>query len=185
MLSALRLNLAMLVASALLFLLSFAVNEWLFFNSEYVRGINWIYLPAGMRLLCTLLFGGAGALGVLLATWLTCFYYYFPGSVERASAGAVISAAAPYLVYLLAQRLSGLQVSLANLSPRRLLWLILLYAIASPLLYHLWFWWRGTSGDLLAGFAVMFIGDLLGSLLLVYAIKLLLLLRPAWLQRQE
>ncbi len=168
----------MLVGSALLFLLSFALNEWLFAGSEFVRGINWIYLPAGMRLLCTLLFGGAGALGVLLASCLTSLLYYFPGDLERALFGAAISAAAPYLVYLLAQKIFGLRASLANLSAHRLLWLAVLYALASPLLLHVGFWLRGDMHGTLHGFLVMFIGDLLGSLVVLYAVKLLLSLMP-------
>ena len=174
MMQRLRFNLLWTAASMLLFLLAFGLNEWLFGRAEFVRGINWIYLPSGMRLLCTLLFGGAGALGILFASLLTSFFYYFPGDAGRALMGAASSAAAPYLVYLLAQRWCGLRPSLANLSGRRLLYLIVLYAFASPLLHHLGFWLRGTAENMLAGFAVMFIGDLLGSLLVVYAIKLLL-----------
>ncbi|HTN66070.1 MAG TPA: hypothetical protein VL051_07805 [Burkholderiaceae bacterium] len=178
MLQQLRLNLSMVFGSALLFLLSFGLNEWLFANSEFVRGINWIYLPAGMRLLCTLLFGGAGALGVLLASCLTSLLYYFPGDLERALLGAAISAAAPYLVYLLAQKIFGLQASLANLTARRLLWLVVLYALASPLLLHVGFWLHGGMHGTLNGFLVMFGGDLLGSLVVVYIMKSLLWLLP-------
>lgn len=176
--SALRLNLSMLLGSTLLFLLSFGLNEWLFAGSEFVRGINWIYLPAGMRLLCTLLFGGAGALGVLLASCLTALLYYFPGDLERALFGAAISAAAPYLVYVLAQKIFGLRASLANLTAQRLLWLVVLYALASPLLLHAGFWLRGDPHGTLAGFMVMFGGDLLGSLVVVYTMKALLWLVP-------
>lgn len=174
MLQQLRFNLSMLLGSALLFLLSFGLNEWLFAGSEFVRGINWIYLPAGMRLLCTLLFGGAGALGVLLASCLTSLLYYFPGDLERALFGAASSAAAPYLVYLLAQKMFGLQASLANLTAQRLLWLVVLYALASPLLHHVGFWLHGDMHATLTGFLVMFGGDLLGSLVVVYTMKSLL-----------
>jgi hypothetical protein len=45
-----------------------AINEWLFTPFEFARGINWIYLPAGVRLLCTLLFAAAGAIGLLLVS---------------------------------------------------------------------------------------------------------------------
>lgn len=179
MLQRFRFHLLWLAASMVLFLLSFVLNEWLFGRAEFVRGINWIYLPAGMRLLCTLLFGGIGALGILLATGLASFLYYFPGDLGRATAGAASAAAAPYLAYLLAQYWCGLRPTLANLSARRLLCLIVLYSFINPLLFHLGSWLRGTAQDVLAGFAVMFIGDLLGSLLVMYTIKLLLgWLRP-------
>lgn len=175
---ALTLNLKLMALSIFLFLAALTLNEWLFAGSEFVRGINWIYLPAGMRLVCTLLFGGAGALGVLLASALATVFYYFPGDLPRALTDACVSAAAPYLVYLLAQRLFGLQASLVNLSARRLLWLTLAYALVAPLMQHAVYWLRGDAGATLAGLAVMFVGDLLGSVLVLAAIKLALVFVP-------
>lgn len=178
MMSSLRLNASMVLASAFLFLVVFLANEW-FFNSasfEFVRGVNWIYLPAGMRLLCTLLFGGAGAIGILIASWITCVFYFFPDDPLRSFAGGIASAAAPYLVYKLAQYFYGLQVSLANLDARRLLLLSLAYAIANPSLHHAWLLLRGDPVG--QGFFVMVIGDLLGTLVVIYTMKLVLSLIP-------
>ena len=59
-----RLQFMMVLATIVLFLLMLAINEWLFKQAEYLPGINWIYLPAGVRLLSTLLFGGAGAIEI-------------------------------------------------------------------------------------------------------------------------
>ncbi len=179
MMSSLRLHVSLVVASAVLFLLVFLANEWLFNSSqfEFVRGVNWIYLPAGMRLLCTLLFGGAGAIGILIASWITCVFYFFPDDPLRAFAGGIASAAAPYLIYKLAQRMYGLQASLVNLNARRLLLLSVAYSIASPSLHHLWLLLQGESG--LSGFLVMVLGDLLGTLVVIYAIKFVLSLLPA------
>jgi hypothetical protein len=55
--------------------------------------------------------------------------------------------------------------------------LILAYSLASPLLHHLWFALQGEQA-LLQGFFVMFIGDLMGSLIVVYAVKAALHLMP-------
>jgi hypothetical protein len=168
----------MAAGSALLFLLVFLANEWLFNSSrfELVRGINWIYLPAGMRLLCTLLFGGAGAVGILIASWATCVFYFFPDDPLRSFAGGIASAAAPYLVYRLAQHLYGLRASLANLSPQRLLLLSVAYSVASPAMHHLWLLLHGDPVG--AGFFVMVLGDLLGTLAVIYTVKLALSLIP-------
>jgi hypothetical protein len=38
------------VITALLFLAMLALNQWIFSELEFVRGVNWIYLPAGARL---------------------------------------------------------------------------------------------------------------------------------------
>lgn len=177
----LRLQAAMVFATMAGFVLMVALNEWLFTRLEFARGINWIYLPAGVRLLSTLLFAEAGAVGLLLVSWLLCFFYFFPDDYLRSFMGGILATAAPYLAYRVARRAYGLEASLANLSPQRLLVCILGYSIASPLFHHIWFAMRGDDIDMLHSFTVMFVGDLCGTLLVVYAMKALLSIfhRPA------
>lgn len=178
-----RLQLSMVLATNILFVLMLALNEWLFRELEFVPGINWIYLPAGMRLLCTLLFGGAGAVGLLIVSWLVSFLYFFPDDFSRSFMGGIIAAVAPYLVYRLAQHIFGLRASLANLTSKRLLACVLAYSIASPLLHHIWFALRGDSGNLIQGFLIMFVGDLTGTLIVIYTLKGLLALLPLMVAR--
>ena len=94
----LRLNVAMVTATIILFILTLYINELIFNRFEFARGINWVYLPAGVRLLSTLLFGGAGAIGLLIVSWLVCFFYFFPDDVVRSFMGGILAAAAPYMV---------------------------------------------------------------------------------------
>lgn len=163
----------MVAGTTAIYLLVLVLNELAFTGSEYIRGINWIYLPAGVRLLCTLLFGGAGALGILIASWLACVYYYFPGDFIRAAGGSAISAGGPYLIYLLARRLFFLQASLSNLTSARLLICAAACATVNALLHHLWFlfWGPATNGKQLL---VMLAGDMAGILVVLYAMKLVL-----------
>ena len=176
-----RLQLGMVIATMLLFSLTLMANEWLFARTEFVRGVNWIYLPAGMRLLCTLLFAEAGAVGLLLISWLVSYYYFFPDDVIRAFVGGILASLAPYLIYRAARRIYGLQASLINLTSKRLLVLIVAYSLASPLLHHLWFILHGDAKDILRSFLMMFAGDLAGTLIVIYAIKTVLWLAAgAW-----
>jgi hypothetical protein len=172
--SQLRLNLYMVVATIVLFSSALALNELLFAKLEFAPGINWVYLPAGIRLLCTLLFGEAGALGLLIVSWGVCFFYFFPNDMMRSLMGGVIAAAAPYLVYRLAQGALGLRASLGNLTPRRLLACAVAFSIASPLLHHIWFAIQGGSDDIVNGFLVMAAGDLDGTLIVLYGAKAVL-----------
>lgn len=169
----LRLQVAMVLATMALFGAMLALNHWAFRALEFAPGINFIYLPAGARLLCTLLFAEAGAIGLLLVSWAVSFLVFFPGQFERPFVGGILATAAPYLVYRLARVLYGLHVSLANLTPRRLLLLSLAYSIANPLMHHAYFALQGRE-QLLEGFLAMFIGDLAGTLLVIYGIKGLL-----------
>src|SRR5690606_27486272 len=139
------LKLGMVLSTTVVFLVMLALNEWIFINSEFVRGVNWVYLPAGVRLLCTLLFGGPGAIGLLIASWLACVYYFFPDDVIRSIAGTLISTAAPYLVYRYARYAYCLQSSLSNLGPKSLLVCAAAYAFANALLHHLWFLMHGDT----------------------------------------
>lgn len=156
------------------------LNEVLFRPSEFLQGINWIYIPAGTRLLCTLLFGEAGAIGLLITGWFACYWYYFPYDAVRATSGTIAGALGPYLVYVIARHEYGLQASLGNLTPKRLLVCALACSVASPALHHLWFILHKDQ-NLLPGFFVMCFGDLAGSLVVLYTAKGIILLIERWL----
>jgi hypothetical protein len=173
--SQLRLNVYMLAGTLFLHGGMMVANELFFRRTEFLQGIGWIYIPAGTRLLCTLLFGPAGTLGLLISGWLATYLYYFPGDAVRATVGTIASSLGPFIVYLFAVRSFGLKSSLANLTPGRLLVCAAASSIASPLLHHLWFALRGESG-LLPGFLVMCIGDFAGTLVVLYTFKALLAL---------
>ena len=172
--SQLRLNLSMVAATMIMFVITLVINELLFTKLEFTAGINWIYLPAGIRLLSTLLFAEAGAVGLLLVSWLVCFFYFFPNDPVRSFAGGILASAAPYLVYLGAQKFFGLRATLTNLSPVRLLQCAAAFSLASPLLHHLWFAIYEHRPHLAESFIAMVIGDFSGSLIVLYSAKFVL-----------
>lgn len=100
----------------------------------------------------------------------------------RSFAGGILATLAPYSIYHFAQNRYGLHASLANLTPGRLLVLMVAYSVASPLLRHLWFALQGRD-NLVPGLMVMLIGDLSGSLLVIYTVKAALPLQPSDLPR--
>lgn len=161
----------MVAATVVLFLATIGLNELLFARSEFARGINWIYLPAGMRLLCILLFAEAGAIGLLIASWWICFFYFFPDQPLRSFVGGILAADAPYLVYRLMLVGAGARTSLADLTPAALLGYAVAFSVASPLLHHIWFALQGQTENLFSGFFVMAAGDLSGTLIVLYLAK--------------
>ena len=170
-----QLHAAMVAATILMFLSALVVNELVFLRLEFAPGINWIYLPAGVRLLCTLLFAEAGAIGLLLVSWGVCFFHFFPNDPVRSFMGGILASLAPYLVYRGMQRHYGLQPALTNLTPGRLLACALAFSIASPLLHHLWFALYEGKPDLLHSFLVMATGDFFGTITVLYCAKFLVL----------
>ncbi|TFY97957.1 hypothetical protein [Ramlibacter rhizophilus] len=169
--AALRLHLSYVLLTVVIFLLTLVLNTLLFKAVfEHTPGIAWVYLPAGVRLLCTLLFAEAGGIGLLLASLLVNHLYFFPLDPARAIAGAFASALAPWLTYRAARQAWGLQASLQNLSPTRLLVLAVAYSVASPALHHVYIAWEDKPG-LAGGFVAMVVGDLVGTLMVLYSIR--------------
>jgi hypothetical protein len=175
----LRLHLWSISGTVLVYLLTLWLDERLFLHSGFPRFVEWIYLPTGIRLLSTLLLGMDGAIGLLIAALLVDFFHYFPHDPVRAIAGAIISSVGPYAVYRLALERYGLKASLVNLTPRRLLVLAFAVAFTNATLHHIWFALAGTTPNLLESYSMMFGGDLLGALILLYIVKGLLRLLPA------
>jgi hypothetical protein len=81
------------------------INELFFIRFEQSNGINWVFLPAGIRLLATLLFGFAGFAGLLLAGIYLNFHHFVFDAGFRAWSGAIAGAGGPYLAYLFAKAL--------------------------------------------------------------------------------
>lgn len=165
-----QLKLTMAAGTAMLFIVTIILNELLFTRLEFAPGINWIYLPAGVRLLCVLLFAEAGALGLLAASWLVCFFHFFPNDPLRAFVGGILGALAPYLAYraLLA---AGMGASLRGMDGKHLLGCALLFSVASPAMHHAWFALQGQQDELVHGFLVMASGDLAGTLIVLYGAR--------------
>lgn len=170
-----RLQFYSVLATTALYFGAFNLNLLVFSTLEFAPGVNWIFLPAGLRLLSTLLLAEEGAIGILLASLLIT---HSPNTQLDGITGigaACISAGAPYLTYRLAL-LYGMPSNLHQLSAATLSALIVIYSAMSALLHQLWFVERGISPSLITGFGAMFIGDLAGTLIVVYAMKMLLAL---------
>lgn len=176
--STLRLHFWSITGTLIAFLVSLWINQEVFTHTSFVRGINWIFLPSGVRLLSTLLVGFDGFVGLLAGGLLMDFFYWFPHDPVRAIAGAILGSLAPYLVYRLALERYELKASLTNLTPKRLLVLGVAYSVANPLLHHIWFALRGNTQNITESFFMMFVGDLTGALIMLYTMKGILALLP-------
>ena len=176
--SSLRLHFWSITGTLIAFLVSLWINQEVFTHTSFVRGINWIFLPSGVRLLSTLLVGFDGFLGLLVGGLLMDFFYWFPHDPVRSIAGAILGSLAPYLVYRLALERYDLKASLTNLTPKRLLVLAVAYSVANPLLHHIWFALQGDTHNIVESFFMMFAGDLSGALIMLYIVKGILALLP-------
>jgi len=163
-------HLAHVVGTTALFIGVNWVNELLFIQLEQSSGINWVFLPAGIRLLATLLFGVAGFEGLLLAGIYLNFQHFDFHSDFRSWSGAVAGALGPYLAYLFAKHWFNLKPRLKGLTLPRLLFTGVLCGCMSPAFHHAFIWVQTGLVDWPA-LAVMITGDVVGILVVLSMVK--------------
>jgi len=160
------------VISALAYTFLFYLNAWLTNTLVFGLGVNWIYLPAGLRLFLTLIFGLPGAIGIAIASFLISYYGDFPHDLTLCIGVGLISGFAPYLARFFVFSNLRLESDLSNLNLPKLIACILIYATLSAGLHQLWFSAMALENTgTVNHFVVMFIGDVLGSLLLISLTK--------------
>lgn len=156
----------------------FYVNELLFKSLEFKQGVNWVFMPSGLRLALVLVFLWQGALGITLAS-IAITWWTFEASMVFSMVTGCISGFAPWLARRVALDWLKLDPDIQHLSPSKLLELSVLFAATSALLHQLWFAWNGTHAHFVQDTLVMMLGDLMGTLLVLFGLRLFIL----WLRR--
>ena len=156
-------------AAAAIYAAMFFINSWLFSALDFAVGERWFYLPAGLRLLLVLIFGLSGAIGISVASAAISLTLYFSHDPITGIVAGLISGFVPFVVQSIMQRFAGLEQSLRNINATNLLQLTLLYAGATSFIHQAWFLLRGVTENFWTTVWPMFVGDLLGSLFVLYA----------------
>lgn len=149
----------------------FFINDWLTANLQYGLGVNWIYLPAGLRLFLILIFGFSGAIGIALASFAISYLGAFSADLVTCFGVGLISGFAPYLAKWVVMSNVNISKDLSNLSMQKIMLCIGVYALMSAGLHQWWFVTRGLDSGSLSHFVVMLSGDIAGSVLLIAVIK--------------
>lgn len=160
---------AEMVGVAVLWLLIYRLNTWLFSAIEFNEQVNWIFLPAALRVVAVLLFSWRGAAGLFLGAMLTYSPDVMGEDLTQRLALCAVSALAPLLAVWLTCRWLKTAVDLRGLDFGQLAWLCLAGAASSALAHTLLFMYQAADLGLIRGFLPMLAGDLLGTLLVVYA----------------
>ena len=164
----------MVLVSAFLFVSFFHLNDWLFESLEYVKGVNWVFLPAGFRVLLVLALGIPGALGIALGTfWLDTHAAAPPPPAEVMLLTCLASGFGPWLVKFWMQWRGLLDRELRHLSSASLLQFVLIYAAINAVAHQLLFWvFSMHNSQPWLDIWPMFFGDLAGALIVLYSFKL-------------
>lgn len=169
------------VVSGIAYTSLFYINSWLTAQLTYGLGVSWIYLPAGLRLFLTLIFGLPAALGIAICSFLISYLGEFPHEMTTCLGVGLISGFAPYLARIFVLTNIKIESDLSDLSIYKLITCILIYSLLSAGLHQWWFAVRGLDeAGSLNHFLVMFAGDIFGTVLLIAVIKYSLdLLKPS------
>lgn len=160
------------LVSAALFAGFFRLNELIFSALEHSQGVNWIFLPAGFRVLLVLGMGLPGCLGIFLGTLYLDHAHLLHGHAMLIFLTGIVSGFTPWVVMKTMSHRGLLSADLKNLTYQQLLNFTLFYAAANAVLHQLlWALINVHSHQMMVELWPMFVGDLLGALLMLYAFK--------------
>jgi len=160
------------LVSAALFAGFFRLNELIFSALEHSQGVNWIFLPAGFRVLLVLGMGLPGCLGIFLGTLYLDQTHLLHGHAMLIFLTGIVSGFTPWVVLKTMSHKGLLSADLKNLTYQQLLNFTLFYAAANAVLHQLlWALINVHSHQMMVELWPMFVGDLLGALLMLYAFK--------------
>jgi hypothetical protein len=175
---------AMVAISAFLYVEFFRLNGLVFSQFEHIEGVNWIFLPAGFRVLLVLGMGLPGAAGILLGNCWLDKSSFSEDTVWLLLATGVASGFTPWCVKCVMEKKRLLTKQLEKLSAHSLLQFVLAYAAANAVA-HQFVWWalKRPGNNPLVDIWPMFVGDAIGALLILYILKLMLPALSAWAAR--
>lgn len=154
-------------ACAVAYFLAFKFNSMLFDSLKYSRGVNWIFLPSGLRMLFVLVLLSSGSIGIFLASLLLNYINGFSDLHLFNIVTALISGFAPLVARQICVDYLKVGASLGNLTSKSLFQISVVFALISALLHQAWFFWNGATDDFIASSFVMALGDWLGTVLVL------------------
>lgn len=171
-------DLAVIASVAVLWVCLYWLNDWAFHFVEKTQAASWIFLPAALRLIAVLVWGVPGALGLWIGAIVTSSQV-FGSWTPAVLIAAPMTALGPLLAVTLMREPLALKSGLGGLSAGALAQLALVNATCSALLHFLAFIVLNDPIASPADIFTMLIGDLVGTLIVLYAFKLLLIALPA------
>ena len=166
-----------IAAVVLLWVALFEINHGLFSTFEVTAFANWVFLPAGLRVVAILLLGWKGVAGLFLGALWTNHPVVGVNLLESVALSSA-SALAPYLGVQACRRLLRCPPDWNGLAAKHLLGLALVCAALSAQAHNLYFLLATGTHRSLVALLPMFTGDVLGTLLVFW-------MAHPWLKRLQ
>lgn len=158
---------------ALIYWLLYQLNDWLFTNFEVSKSVSWIFLPAAIRVIAVLLFGWEGVAGLLSGSIVMAFPWHGDASVNSCTV-SVLSSISPMLAVMSGIYLMKTKADLHGLRAKQLFVFALLGALFNSVIQNLYFQLSGTAKSWLTDLAPMFVGDFIGTMIVLYCASMLI-----------
>jgi hypothetical protein len=156
----------------------FYLNEWLFSAVSVSSVINWIFLPAAIRMLAVMALGWVGVVGLFIGALLTTDIVMHSGWHD-AIVIASLSALGPLVAVRVCTQWLGVSDDLSGLRPSQLATFSVAGAVCNVVPHNFYFFFSGHTPDIFSGMVPMLVGDLLGTLVVLYVASLALKLLTA------
>jgi hypothetical protein len=161
------------VAVAMVWVLLFRLNKWAFSSLEVTVFVTWIFLPAAIRMLAVMACDWVGAIG-LFAGALFTNQTDSTSELTEALVLAFLSSTGPLLAFWVCTRWLGLPATLTGLTARQLVVFAVFGALCNAVPHNIYFYFSGHMSSPIAGLVPMFVGDFLGTMVVLYAASLAL-----------
>lgn len=154
-------------SAALAFYSSYFLSAWLFSAFEVTQNVSWIFLPAVIRMLAVLLAGWAGVVGLFVGAVLVNSPTLLTDTAHVLTLGILSSVPSLYAAQAV-QRVLRIPSTLAGMSGRHLMYFGITGGLFNSTAHTLYFTLRAESLQPLDGFVPMFVGDTIGTFLVLY-----------------
>ena len=150
-----------------LFFLNNALTEALY----VVPGAHIVHLPSGLKIFMVLVTGLTGSLAIALVGFLWSSLYMFKENYLLSLVLAVVSGLIPWLSIHILNKKIQLNPDLSDLTWKKLLALVLIFALLNSTCLQLIVYAFGESTELFNGIWVMLVGDITGIFIVIYTLR--------------
>ena len=137
---------------------------------SYDEFTHLFYLPAGIRLLAVAIYGWIGILGIMLG-WVFCHIFGGEKTLSECLYYGFISGFTVYISMLIWQRHYRINDNFEGITSLLAVYLVFICALISSLIRYIYLASIDPLTSFIMVFAIGFVGDILGSFFVLYAIK--------------
>ena len=145
----------------------FDLNRLLFQAGQVNSHIDWVFLPAAIRVLSVLVLGWPAVIGLFIGASMTGSFQTW-GEYEDDLVIIVLSSIGPWISVKFCTNWLNLPHDLKGLKPRQLSLFALSGAFLNSVPQNIYFYISGETRTLFSGLIPMFTGDLVGTFIMLW-----------------